>query len=139
MKYLLSCILSLLTTVAIAQKPFVLGQIQTLHSSILNEDRELNIYLPEGYNATDTAKYPIVYLLDGSADEDFIHVVGLYQFNSFPWVGRARPSIIVGIANKDRKRDFTFPSSLATDKKLLPTSGGSANFIAFIEKEPQPF
>jgi predicted alpha/beta superfamily hydrolase len=139
MKYLLSCILSILTSLAVAQKPFVLGQIQTLHSTILNEDRELNIYLPDGYKATDTTRYPVVYLLDGSADEDFIHVVGLYQFSSFPWVGRVRPSIIVGIANKDRKRDFTFPSSLATDRKLLPTSGGSASFIAFIEKELQPY
>jgi predicted alpha/beta superfamily hydrolase len=81
----------------------------------------------------------VIYLLDGSADEDFVHVVGLVQFNSFPWVNRVPKSIVVGIANTDRKRDFTYPTSIASDKKLYPTTGGSANFIAFLEKELQPY
>ncbi|HTN45289.1 MAG TPA: alpha/beta hydrolase-fold protein [Flavipsychrobacter sp.] len=122
----------------LAQKPFVLGTVRELSSKILNETRTLNIYLPEGYNENDTARYPVVYLLDGSADEDFIHVVGLYQFNSFSWIDRVPPSIVVGIATIDRKRDYTFPSSNAEDKKLLPSSGGSQKFIQFIEKELQP-
>lgn len=50
-------------------KPFVLGVIDEIQSTILSEKRILNIYLPEGYSKTDTTKYPVVYLLDGSADE----------------------------------------------------------------------
>src|SRR6476620_8148578 len=80
-------------------KPFVLGVTEEIESKELSEKRILNIYLPEGYNKSDTVKYPVVYLLDGSADEDFIHVVGLYQFNNFPWIERVPKSIIVGIAN----------------------------------------
>ncbi|HTM67153.1 MAG TPA: alpha/beta hydrolase-fold protein [Flavipsychrobacter sp.] len=120
-------------------KPFVLGVIDELPSKILSEKRILNIYLPEGYNPKDSVRYPVVYLLDGSADEDFIHVVGLYQFNSFPWVARVPKSIIVGIANIDRKRDFTFPTSVAEDKKKYSTTGGSAKFIKFLENELQPY
>jgi predicted alpha/beta superfamily hydrolase len=48
-------------------------------------------------------------------------------------------SIIVGIANIDRKRDFTFPTSVAEDKKKYPTTGGSAKFIKFLENELQPY
>ena len=48
-------------------------------------------------------------------------------------------SIVVGIANIDRKRDFTFPTTIERDKKDYPTTGGSAKFIAFIEKELQPY
>src|SRR5579862_9911544 len=73
-------------------RPFVLGLIDQIHSVELSENRILNIYLPEGYSASDTVTYPVVYLLDGSADEDFIHVVGLYQFNSFPWIDRVPKS-----------------------------------------------
>jgi predicted alpha/beta superfamily hydrolase len=120
-------------------KPFVLGVVDELPSKILSEKRTLNIYLPEGYNPSDSVRYPVVYLLDGSADEDFIHVVGLYQFNSFPWIARVPKSIIVGIANIDRKRDFTFPTSVAEDKKKYPTTGGSAKFIEFLESELQPY
>src|SRR6185312_652678 len=93
-------------------RPFVLGRINEIQSKILGEKRILNIYL-----------------LDGSADEDFIHVAGLVQFLNFPWVDILPKSILVGIANVDRKRDFTFPTSVMQDKKELPTSGGSAKFI----------
>ncbi len=134
-------ILSLSATVLSAQsnKPFVLGVIDEIQSKVLNEKRALNIYLPDGYRASDTLKYPVIYLLDGSADEDFIHIVGLIQFNSFEWINQVPKSIVVGIATVDRKRDFTFPTTIAEDKKKYPTTGHSADFIAFLETELQPF
>lgn len=120
-------------------KPFVLGTIEEIQSVELSEKRILNIYLPEGYNKSDTIKYPIVYLLDGSADEDFIHIVGLYQFNSFPWIDRVPKSIVVGIATVDRRRDFTYPTTIEKDKIKYPTTGKSAKFLSFLEHELQPF
>ncbi|WP_026995496.1 alpha/beta hydrolase [Flectobacillus major] len=120
-------------------KPLVLGVIDELQSKELSEKRTLNIYLPEGYNPKDTLTYPVIYVLDGSIDEDFLHIVGLVHYNSFPWINRVPKSIVVGIANVDRRRDFTTPSSIDSDKKVIPTNGGSARFIAFIEKELQPF
>ena len=120
-------------------KPFVLGTIEVIQSAELAEKRILNIYLPEGYNKNDTIKYPVVYLLDGSADEDFIHIVGLYQFNSFPWIDRVPKSIVVGIASVDRRRDFTYPTTIEKDRIKYLTTGKSAKFISFLEKELQPF
>ena len=120
-------------------KPFVLGVIDEIQSKELGEKRILNIYLPEGYKAEDATKYPVIYLLDGSADEDFIHIAGLVQFNSFEWINQLPKSIVVGIATVDRRRDFTFPTSIEKDQKRFATSGHSDKFIAFIEKELQPF
>lgn len=120
-------------------KPFVLGVIDEIQSKQLGEKRILNIYLPEGYKAEEATKYPVIYLLDGSADEDFIHIAGLVQFNSFEWINQVPKSIVVGIATVDRRRDFTFPTTIEKDKKRFPTSGHSDRFIAFIEKELQPF
>jgi predicted alpha/beta superfamily hydrolase len=120
-------------------KPFVLGQIDEIQSAQLSEKRILNIYLPEGYNPEDTTRYAVVYLLDGSHDEDFIHVVGLYQFNTFPWIERVPKSIVVGIANVDRRRDFTYPTTIQKDKEKYKTTGNSGKFIAFLEKELQPY
>jgi uncharacterized protein len=119
--------------------PFVLGVIDKIQSKELNEERVLNIYLPEGYNPKDSITYPVIYLLDGSADEDFIHIAGLVQFNSFEWINQVPRSIVVGIASVDRKRDFTFPTTIPEQKKAEPTSGHSDKFIAFLEKELQPF
>lgn len=122
-----------------ATKPFVLGEIIELQSKVLNEKRTLNIYLPEDYNPKDSIKYPVIYLLDGSADEDFLHIVGLVQYNSFEWINILPKSIVVGIATVDRRRDFTFPTTIEADKKTYPTAGHSDKFISFIETELQPF
>ena len=122
-----------------SSKPFVLGLIEEIQSKELAEKRILNIYLPEGYNADDSVRYPVIYLLDGSADEDFIHIAGLVQFNSFEWISQIPKSIVIGIATVDRRRDFTFPTTIERDQKKFPTSGHSAQFISFIEKELQPF
>jgi len=120
-------------------KPFILGVIDQIQSVELSEKRTFNIYLPDGYNENDTIKYPVIYLLDGSADEDFIHIVGLVQFNNFSWINRVPKSIVVGIATVDRRRDFTYLTTIAEDKKNFPTTGHSDKFIAFLEKELQPF
>lgn len=119
--------------------PFVLGVVEKISSKYLGEDRILNIYLPEGYHKNDTTTYAVTYLLDGSADEDFIHIVGLYQFNTFEWIKRVPKTIVVGIATVDRRRDFTFPTTIEKDRQKYPTTGHSDKFIAFIEKELQPY
>jgi predicted alpha/beta superfamily hydrolase len=121
------------------KKPFVLGTIETIQSVELSENRTLNIYLPEGYSADSAATYPVIYLLDGSADEDFIHISGLVQFLNFPWVNVLPKSIVVGIANVDRKRDFTFKTANKKDLAIMPTAGGAAKFIKFIQNELQPY
>ncbi|GAA4733247.1 alpha/beta hydrolase-fold protein [Flavisolibacter ginsenosidimutans] len=117
----------------------VTGEVDEIQSSILSEKRTLNIYLPDSYKANDTATYPVVYLLDGGTDEDFLHIAGLYQFNSFPWINRVPPSIIIGIVNTDRKRDMTYPTKDTAAKRRYPSSGHSDKFINFIERELQPY
>lgn len=116
-------------------KLFTIGETVSFYSEILEEERILNIYLPNAYHPDSVKIYPVIYLLDGSIDEDIIHIAGLVQFCSFPWIGIMQETIVVGIANVDRKRDLTFPTSIATDKEQFPTTGGSAAFIEFLEKE----
>ncbi len=118
---------------------FSIGEIIEIPSSVLNENRILNIYLPHNYEKNTSKKYPVIYLLDGSTDEDFIHVAGAVQFLSFSWINILPETIVVGIGNVDRKRDFTYPSGNAIDQRELPTQGHSGKFIKFIEKELQPF
>lgn len=149
MKYsLLILFLVFILDNVIAQKAaFVLGHVDTLYSNTLAEKRVLNIFLPSGYSPDSAHTYPVIYLLDGAADEDFIHIAGLVQFASFSWVEQLPPSILVGIANTDRKRDFTYPAStafkfppeLAAFQSAYKNAGGSARFMDFVEKELQPY
>jgi predicted alpha/beta superfamily hydrolase len=117
--------------------PLCIGTTTTIHSAILSEERTLNIYLPAGYDSNKAGRYPVIYLLDGSINEDFLHITGLVQF--FQLMMNMPNTIVVGIANVDRKRDFTFPTTIAADKKQYPTTGHSENFIRFMEQELQPY
>ncbi|MCD0457221.1 alpha/beta hydrolase [Chryseobacterium sp. LC2016-27] len=139
-KLLIFCsILFVFQSVAFAQtknvKPLTIGEIRTIKSKILNEDRVLNIYLPQNFDKT--RSYPIIYLLDGSMNEDFIHVTGLIQF--FSQMYSMPETIVVGIANIDRKKDFTFHTDLKDLQKDYPTTGHSDKFISFLEKELKPY
>lgn len=119
--------------------PLSIGEKIEFQSKILNENRILNIYLPNGYSKDSLKSYPVIYLLDGSIDEDFIHIAGIVQFGSFSWINMIPETIVIGISNVDRKKDFTFPTTIKKDKEDFPTTGKSENFITFIEKELQPF
>lgn len=115
--------------------PLIIGEVHTIHSTILGEDRVLNIYAPPDYNPN--KKYPVIYLLDGSMNEDFLHITGLVQF--FNLMYQMPQAIIVGIANVDRKRDFTFHTELKDLQRDYPTTGHSDRFIDFLEKELLPY
>lgn len=126
-------------TQPITKKPLIIGESVSIHSEILGEDRKLNIYLPQDYSANAAKTYHVIYLLDGGLDEDFIHIAGIVQFGSFSWVNMLPESIVVGITNVDRQRDFTYPTTIQQDKKDFPSTGESKKFISFIEAELQPF
>lgn len=118
------------------RKSFSIGQIISFDSDVLSETRTLNVYLPENYYE-DSSSYEVIYLLDGSENEDFLHVVGLVQFLCMYEL--LPNTIVVGIANVDRKRDFTYPTTIEQDKIDFPTTGGSAKFIDFLTHELIPF
>jgi predicted alpha/beta superfamily hydrolase len=126
--------------------PFILSVVDSIPSKILKETRVVNIYLPEGYSTESEEKYPVIYLIDGGVEEDFVHITGLVRYNTQPWINRFPKSIVVGIENIDRKKDFTFSvpnldfvERIGFQKDQFPTYGGSANYISFLEKELQPF
>lgn len=135
MRFLLIIIL-FISGISLAQSDSLfLAKIEYLQSEVLNEQRILNVYVPEGTDST--KRYPVIYVLDGSANEDFIHIVGIVQFMIMSQM--MEPSIVVGIANVDRKRDFTYPTSIEKDKQDFPTTGHSEDFIRFLETECIPF
>ena len=116
-----------------AQTPVTFGESHVITSELLGEDRLINVMLPQEYQDSTEKAYPVMYLLDGAADEDFFHVAGLLRY--FDDHDMMPPTILVGIANVDRSRDFTYPSSDPRDQRDFPTTGGSAKFIGFLQQE----
>jgi predicted alpha/beta superfamily hydrolase len=143
----LACIAaSLVCGTAIAQQPHTLtGDIRVhknFHSNILNNDRDVLVYLPPGYAANRRTRYSVFYMHDGQNLFD-----GATSFipgqewrvdetaQALIAAGTIEPLIIVGVYNtKDRVDEYT-PAEDAKYKK-----GGKADFYGrMLVEELKPF
>lgn len=132
---------------AVAQQPHTLtGDIRShknFHSKILNNDRDVLVYLPPGYDATKSRRYSVLYMHDGQnlfdgatsfipgqewrVDETAQRLIA---------AGKIEPLIIVGINNagKDRINEYT-PAEDAKHKM-----GGKADLYGrMLVEELKPF
>ncbi len=112
-----------------AGEDVVLGKLIRFESKVLEEERQIMVSLPTGYDQT-TTKYPVLYLLDGRAH--FQHASSTVNFLSRN--GRIPQMIVVAIVNVDRTRDFT-PTSM----EERPNSGGIEKFIRYLQDELFPY
>lgn len=141
--FLLTFFLIALLQISFAQNEnqITIGTTHTIHSSVLQENRKLLVYVPAGASKDpkSSVRYPVIYLLDG---DDFFHsFTGMVQYLSS--VGKIPEMIVVAISNKDRMRDLTPTHSVywsdgEKDEKALHTSGGGEKFISFIQNEVIP-
>lgn len=109
-----------------------IGTVDSLKSKILNETREIWVYVPD--NGNPTQKYPVAYLLDG--DWYFHSFTGIVSHLGEISGNSVIPDmIVVGIVNTDRIRDLT-PT---VDSSTNELTGGGEAFTSFIEKELMPY
>ena len=107
-----------------------------LPSRVLGEVRRINVHTPARYVASDTARFPVLYMPDGGLDEDFSHVVN--TVDSLTALGAIRPMIVVGVPNTERRRDLTGSTRVKADSAIAPHVGGSAAFRHFWHDELVP-
>jgi len=95
----------------------IVGTNHFIKSKVLNEDRQIQIYLPPNYKVS-KKKYPVLYVLDGQ--RFFLYAVSLSQsFNQF----QLTPDFIVVGINTD------YP------KRFQDLGDGKERFIEFLENE----
>lgn len=115
--------------------PIVIGRSFVMDSAVLGEKRTITVYLPDDYKEG-TKRYPILYLLDGGADEDFHHITGIVQVSVAN--GLMEPIVVIGVKNTIRRRDMTGPTTNPTDLDRGKDVGGSAAFRSFLKTELIP-
>jgi len=86
-------------------EPIIIGQMDSLHSEILDETRNIWVHLPGDANGGLYGKstYPVLYLLDGPGH--FHAVTGI--LNNLGDNGIVPRMVVVAIPNTDRTRDLT--------------------------------
>ena len=106
----------------------------TMRSTVLGEDREFFVHLPEGYETDAAARYPVLYVLDGTSQSG--HTADSARL--LARIGTIPPMIVVGVPSingEARNRDYTPPGMrLDTD---APTSamGAADRFLSFLQTE----
>ena len=142
-----AAIIVLFWLTAAAQQPHTLtGDIRfhkTFHSKILNNDRDVIVYLPPGYEANKTKHYSVLYLHDGQNlfDGATSYIPGQEwrvdeTAQTLILAGKIEPLIIVGIYNAgvERANEYT----AAQDPKYK--AGGKADLYGrFLVEELKPF
>ncbi|MFO0594973.1 MAG: alpha/beta hydrolase-fold protein [Myxococcaceae bacterium] len=137
MKFLILALIVAAPALAQRGEPLTFGTSYRLVSKNLRgEAKHLNVLLPPDYEKSG-AKYPVLYLLDGGADQDFFHIAGLVQI--LIGNGSMAPLILVGVESGDRKRDLTFPTKVPDEQKLAKVVGQSADYRSFFVTEVFPF
>ena len=112
-----------------AQKEeIVIGKKHTIHSAILNQNRDIYVHLPDGYD-NNVSSYPVLYIMD--AENTFKPLSGLVDLYS--WLRTIPKMIVVGIPNVDRYKDFK------PGVDSIPAGGNADKFVSFFKKELFPY
>lgn len=105
------------------------GKRDSINSTILGEKRLIQVLLPEKYKPGSTDTYDVLYVLDGEGNTKIMSDIQRFIEGE----AHMPPTIIVGILNTDRNRDF-----LPTHVDNTATSGGADKFLLFLKDELIP-
>jgi predicted alpha/beta superfamily hydrolase len=108
------------------------GYSLKFHSNILNEDRVINIALPEGYDKS-TKKYPVLYMLD--AQWNFNHTAQNLGWLSNSDIKSIPQTIVVGLVTGGDRREHDLTPSPGNGRR----GGGGDSLYRFIKEELIPF
>jgi predicted alpha/beta superfamily hydrolase len=134
-RILVSCVFLFAWTGAQAQ--LLLAKQDSVYSSVLKQNRPVEVYLPKEFEKDAGRRYETLYVLDG--DWNTKTVVDIVNF--MRQVLFMPPVIVVGVPNvidehgNTRDHDFT-PTVVVADR---PHSGGAADFLGFLKTELVPY
>ncbi len=108
-----------------------------LRSQVLAEERAFFVHLPESYTRAAERRYPVLYVLDGSSQDQHTAKSAALMAR----IGVMPEIIVVGIPNvssEGRQRDYT-PPFMAQDLETPNGAMGAADrFLAFLKTELLP-
>lgn len=114
------------------------SEVRQLHSSATGRDYDIYVRLPEEYAQAQTAKYPVLYVLDGQWDFKLLDSIygGLHYDRFVPEM------IIVGITYSGEDPDYGALRAMdytPVHDGFFPGSGEGPKFLAFFKEELIPF
>jgi predicted alpha/beta superfamily hydrolase len=112
-------------------------RIEAVHSDVLNEQRDIEVFLPEEAAADPKARFETLYVLDGDWNSKLVTDTVTFMRQ----VGFLPPLIVVSVkhhldaqGHDTRTRDLT-PTVITNE----PGSGGAPQFLKFLKEELAPY
>lgn len=134
----LSVAATVLTQEIFRDEPPVEGALSvSLRSTVLGEDREYFVHLPEGYAAEATRRFPVMYVLDGPAQSGHTAASAALLAR----VGLVPPMIVVGVPSVDgdsRNLDYTPPDMRLDTDDAASRNGAADRFLLHLKTELIP-
>ncbi|MGG5485790.1 alpha/beta hydrolase-fold protein [Gaetbulibacter sp. PBL-D1] len=93
----------------VAQEYSGTSKTHSIASKVFEDAREIRVFLPYSYTASQEQTYPTIYLFDAQFDAMFDMTSGITDY--LAQIGELTEFIIVGIKTKHRPREFT-PKSI---------------------------
>lgn len=118
-------------------KPIEIGKSYKVTSNVFGTNRNISIRLPQQYFAEPEKDFPVIYLIDGGAEQDFPHIAGILQSIDINWT--VEPMILVGVETVNRAAELTPPSDNPRYNDIFPERGGADEFRAFLEGDVIPW
>lgn len=116
--------------------PITIGTQIVMDSAIYGAPRTVTVSLPMSYGDGNRS-YPVLYLVDGGVQQDFIPMAGMSVLGSLSM--QYREFILVGVQTENRYVELTAPSDLADDLRWIPQNGGAADFRRHLLDEVKPY
>ena len=118
-----------------------IGSTFEIASDVYAGPRRVTVRLPAEYAQEPERRFPVMYLMDGGADQDFVHIAGLSQSREIN--GSFAPFILVGIETVDRRAQIS-PSvgddlMAQYEADFGATPGGADTFRTFLESDVIPW
>jgi len=125
-------ILLCITSISQAQN-INIGIRDSIYSKTMEDTRPFSVYFPPSYYTYPNQKYPVLYILDG--DYNFQYVTGLIELQSS--ISENIPEmIVIGISGKDSK---TYMKNCIPEESDSKLEGNANKVFKFINTELVPF
>lgn len=113
------------------RRTFDIGKLDSIHSTILDQERLIQVFVPQSYKPGTNDKFDVLYVLDGGNWN-----TGLINYIQHYIEAEAYmpPTIVVSVMGIDRNKDLT-----PTHVDQFKTSGGATNFLKFLKDELIPY
>ena len=109
-------------------KQITIGEVLSIRSKKLDEDREVRVFLPRSY-ANSNKKYPVIYTLDGEGTGSM--TAGAAEFmTGYSAIPQMPEIIVVAVINANRNRDMPIPEGYG--------NAGEEKFLGFLADELVP-